>query len=325
MMKPHLAPRALLAALLAGTLAACGSVESDPDVDPDGGGDDDTAPSILSVSPANQEAAVAPDAVIVIEFSEAMDQASVEAAWISAELGSDVAFAWDGAGEVLTITPDELPVAEADGLDPSAVDPAIVSFGIGAAAIDLAGTPLEGALESSFSTVRRLRATVGHENLLTDSRTSSNSAPAGAGVMYAGDTNADLQVKAVMTFALPELPAGAALESAALEIEHTGVSGTPYDDFGPLGAVHVTFAALADAYAAAPLASLGEVSTDGADGARSLDVTARVADDLANREVRGGRSQYRFEFATGTDDSGTYDSAQFSKESLALRLTLLVD
>ena len=325
MKKPPLAPRASLAAVLACTLAACGSVsEPEPDLDADGGGAP-TAPSVLSVSPDHGQGSVAPDAVIVIEFSEAMDQASVEAAWSSAELGADVTFSWDGAGEVLTVTPDELPVAEGDGLDPDGVDPAAVSFAIGADATDLAGTPLEEALEVSFSTVRRLHASVTSEGLLTDSRTSSNSAQSGPGVIYAGDTSADLQVKAVMTFALPELPPGAALEAATLEVEHTAVSGTPYDDLGALAAVHVSFAALADAFAAAPLASLGEASADGADGPRSLDVTARVADDLANREVRGGRSQYRLEFATATDESGTFDTAQFSTESLTLRLTLLVD
>jgi hypothetical protein len=138
--------------LFAVAVAGCGSVDSsavdaspgddasEPDADPTG---DHNPPALVSVSPADGASGVPADAVIVVVFTEAMDQASVEAAWSSADLpASDVAFGWNPDGDTLTVTPDApLELAEGVGLDPSVVDARGYAFTIAATAADVAGNP----------------------------------------------------------------------------------------------------------------------------------------------------------------------------------------
>ena len=122
-------------------LAACGGVRTpdDPVVDGDVAGDGDvgvdgTNPpgtaSVLAVDPANGALGVLADATITVTFSAAMDQASVEAGWQSIDLpAAAVAFAWNAAGDTLTVTP-KAPLELAEGSDPATVVARAYTFDI---------------------------------------------------------------------------------------------------------------------------------------------------------------------------------------------------
>src|SRR5690606_11161156 len=77
------------ALLLAVAGAGCGSVDTDDDTNPDVDPDDTTAPAIASTEPATGATGVRENEKIHVTFSEPMDQASVEAAYSSADLPAD--------------------------------------------------------------------------------------------------------------------------------------------------------------------------------------------------------------------------------------------
>lgn len=325
----RLAPTLVLA-----LAAACGSVSNGNGDDGTGGGGTDAgpgpstdAPRITSVTPGDGATGVGPDTDIVVSFDRPMDPASVESAWTSDDIpAAEVTFSWNQGGDVLTATPDALPLAEGDGLDPGAVPALTVTFGISTGATDAAGVALADPLSVSFATAKRMHVDVAADPELTDSRTSINGAPSAPTVVYAGDTSSDQQVKMVVTFDLPELPGGATLERAVFNAEQSNVGGSPYVDLGPLESVHVTFADLANAFSTGPLSPPpGDLSGTADLAVKTVAVTPQVIDDLMNRDSRGGHSQFRFEFETASNNDGLYDTAQFTIASLTLGLTYLAE
>jgi methionine-rich copper-binding protein CopC len=68
---------------------------------------DTTAPSVVSTNPTNNATNVASNSTIILTFSEAMNQASVEAAFGSSPLIS-CSWAWNAASTVATCTPASL-------------------------------------------------------------------------------------------------------------------------------------------------------------------------------------------------------------------------
>lgn len=312
-----------LALSLALSLAACGSAEDT--AAPDGGpaGDAGPPPRVLSVSPEGGEMGVLPDADITVVFDRAMDTASVEEAWSSELIPAEaVTFAWNRAGDTLTVDPVEsLPVAEGEGLDPDVIESIRVVFAIGTEARDAAGQPLAERFESTLYTVRRLTVVIPHDPLLTDSRTglSAGNDPADLPYIYAGDTGGNVPVKAVATFPLPILWSSATVERATLSADQNAVRGSAYD-LGSLDVWQVKFATLADAYSAGPVSVVGTLSTDGSLGSRSISVADAVVRDMVWEE----RLQFRLQFDTGTDDDDTLDAARFAKSSLALTIIYVV-
>lgn len=326
--------------LLLSLAAACGSVEAGPGEgdgdgdgsgdhradageDPGGGGEPGDPPEVVSISPEDGAAGVRPDAVITVRFSRAMEAGSVESAWRSAQLpAAAVTFGWNAAGDTLTVTPAApLPVAE--GSDPDVLEPARIAWGIDAGARDGDGVALAGELAAEFTTVRRITADLAIDDALTDSRLSSNAgAPGSTTVEYAGDTSGDVQVKLLVSFALPGLPAGAELEGATLSAEQVSASANLFNGFGDLEAFHVRFAQITSGFGAGSLGSLGIFSASGTAGARSLEVTSAVADDLDDGVAR---AQFRLELPLASDGDGAYDTVQFERASLALRLVYLAE
>lgn len=166
----------LVSPLAIALLIGCGSIQSE-ELMPDGGevdagelspdalnGDIDSgpvdtiAPTVFSTFPTNNSERVDSDTSIVIDFSEAMDTTSVEAAWMSELLpvGSS-SFEWNEEGSQLTITPDEeLPLAEGNGLTPQSVPATHVTVIIGVNATDRAGNALASPLKLDFATKRRM-------------------------------------------------------------------------------------------------------------------------------------------------------------------------
>jgi hypothetical protein len=68
----------------------------------------------------------------------------------------EVTFSWNAAGDELTVSPDEMPLAEGELADPDAVDPLEVRYAIGTGATSAQGVALEEPLEIS-SGGRRFR------------------------------------------------------------------------------------------------------------------------------------------------------------------------
>ena len=307
---------------IAAALTGCGSVAPADD----GGGDGDgEAPAVVSISPADGTAGVAGDAEIVVVFSEPMDQASVEGAWTSAELpATEVGFSWNAAGDTLTAVPAQaLPLAEGEGIDPDVIDPLAFSIEIGTGATDLAGNPLAAAATSTFTTSRRLAVELQVIADLTRSMDSDGTVFGETAVtLVAGDDAGNSVVKTFVSFSLPTLPAGAALESAELRGNQNSVTGDPYA-LGALQTLHVTTGDALDpaTFSEAPLSRLDAFSADGAPGAKSVAVTDALADDLANRD----RTQYRLELETGTDNDQVADQARLSRSGFGLSLTYLID
>ncbi len=114
--------RAVLACAAGMTLPACLLAPDPP------------APSVISVSPMNDQRGVAADATIEIVFDTPMDPSSVAAAWSSPDLEPGtgvVTFGWDAAGTTLTVTPTApLELATGRGLDPSVVAPRAYAFAL---------------------------------------------------------------------------------------------------------------------------------------------------------------------------------------------------
>ena len=104
--------------LLTMLLAACGSTSPAEDMEmpePDAGvgvpEEDTTAPTVFSMSPANGSIGVREDAVLVIEFSEPMDQLSVQNSLDTTDFAG-IQFDWTNDSRTLTVTPDDPPQTE---------------------------------------------------------------------------------------------------------------------------------------------------------------------------------------------------------------------
>lgn len=124
---------------------------------------DTAAPRIVAVSPENGARGVSADALVRVEFSEPMDEASTVAAYRSSNLSADdVTFIWNETHTVLAIRPEQpLHYAKAT-LEPgaeAAPPPESYAYAFSSEARDLAGNPLTGLgtdAPISFSTLRQL-------------------------------------------------------------------------------------------------------------------------------------------------------------------------
>ena len=322
----------LLTSFFLFSVAACGNVETPGDGDGDGDGPDSglgdtTAPTVVSFAPADGSVGVDEDSDIVIVFSEAMDQTSVEAAWNSAELlAGDVTFAWNAAGDTLRTTPNEvLEVAVGTGLDPNVVSPIAFSVAIETSAADVSGNALAASQAATFTTKRRLTVELEQISALTRTRRADGVVfGEGAAQLTVGDTIANLQTKMFAAFEIPAFPAGANVESSTFSGNQLRRVNTPYV-LGDLEAFHISAASIdQDAFDNA-LAVIGDFSADSEDGEKSLDVTTEFLDDLANRVARGNRSQIRVEFPTETNSNQVPDEARFPTSSFALSVDYTVD
>lgn len=315
-------------------LAACGGVTNNDEIDPgvdagidDGEDGDLTPPTVLSTTPPDGAAGIDADASITIAFSEPMDQASVEAAWSSGDLPPDqVQFVWNDNSDTVTVIPDApLPLAEGTGLDPSQVAPLQIDYTINTGARDLAGNELERPANVAFETRRRLTVDLAQLPSLTRTmRADAVVFAEGAVTLTSGDSSANLQMKIFASFEVPDFPAGAEIEVAELRGSQNSTINTPYV-LGDLEAFHINAATIDTNAFDGALAALGTFSDSEAAGARSLRVTSAFLDDLANRAVRGDRTQYRLEFPTETNSNGAADEARYAKSSFALAVTYLVD
>lgn len=95
--------------------------------------------------------------------------------------------------------------------------------------------------------------------------------------------------------------------SAVLIVNQSSTSGTPYNTLGNLIADHVDFGGSVDAadFSGGTLQNnFGAISSDSLAGAKSLDVTAEVQNDISSSRTT---SQFRLRFANDTDNDNSDD------------------
>ncbi len=310
----------------AGEELAADASETQPDgnsVDGDAGLSDTIAPTVVSTSPPNNSEGIPADQVIVFEFSEAMDTASVEAAWNSDLLPQmDVSFSWNAEQDELTVTPNsELPLAEGTGLDPSGVTATSISVAIDGTASDQAGNPLGTTLKLMFATRKRMTASLNLIDQLTRAmRDDGLVFPISATSVAPGDDTGNRQLKVFMGFEVPTFPESADFEEVVLTVSQNSPTGVPFE-LGAVKLLHINTAVVDIASFSAALSDVGDFSVDEMLGPRSADVRAEFLADLANRTVRGDRTQFRLEFASATNSDNVRDQVRFSRASIAMAVT----
>jgi hypothetical protein len=282
-----------------------------------GTGADTTAPTVLSVDPANNAKGVRDDANIVITFSEEMDQAATQAAYQSTDLpASEVTFSWNAEGTVLTIQPNDF-LEYAAGEDPS-IEAVIYTFYVGAAK-DVAGNSLI-PFSSSFSTLKVIVISIYATATLDGDCYGSESCDTSSTTFLVGDlatAPTDSGYRSFVSFDLTSIPVGVVTDEARLIINKEGTNFNP--DPYALGSMlleHVNYgdSLSGEDYDTPVLADLGiyDSASAPATGYLASDVTSAVNDDLANRAVRGSRSQYRLRFPIENNDNNASDYVSFT-------------
>jgi hypothetical protein len=197
-----------------------GGTETDPERDV-------TPPTIVSVSPTDDETGVLSDAVIRITFSEPMDRPTAELAYQSADIpASATTRRWNGDDTVLTITPNaELMYQEGEEND-LAFDAIRYALELTDTAEDKAGNRLVPEAWS-FSTLRRLNQTLVADG--DDVRRFNGTANAGCtNTMDLGDYRTNEPLAGFVQFDLSELAPGATtFEVAQFYGERTDTKGDP--------------------------------------------------------------------------------------------------
>ena len=271
-----------------------------------GGTADTTRPQIVDVAPFNGQTGVASNAKVVVTFSEAMNQTAVRNAYSSSTLlAGQVTFGWNGAGTILTITPNNpLPYAFGDTLTLPAT---AFSFQISTAATDLAGNGLAATFSSSFTTLRRITSSVSGTNvfLLLDSTPNGPSEVRPIVCMESQDLgntvgrSVSLAFTSVrklyITLQIPAPPPGVtAVETAVFRGLQTKVSGDPYS-LSVMTADEIPFQTSPDVTSntVAPLRSLGTFSTTASTVAPQVSVTATFAQWFPSG---GGAAMIRLQF-----------------------------
>ena len=117
---------------------------------------DTTPPAVVSISPDNGAVGVHSDTTIVILFSEAMNEDSVESGVsVSSVLDGDLDFSWNDNRTQLTVTPGT-ELVYATGTDPDSATAREYSVTIGMEAMDVEGNGIEAPFTSSFATLRQI-------------------------------------------------------------------------------------------------------------------------------------------------------------------------
>ena len=265
--------------------------------------EDNAPPQIEATSPSHLDVGVKNDAVIRIRFSESMDTNSVENAF-STDVGN-VDFEWNGARTEVEIRP-KTPLEYAMGEFPDAVPTAkSYSFSVSKQARDLAGNPLNDEYHATFTTFRKISATLStrdHHDM--GGRIYSDGTVYAGQTIFVGDVAAKLGTRGFLSFYIESLAKfvkdDGAVVSAMFRTRTSTVRGTPYSDLGSgIQLRHIEYAKMsAAAYSAAELHDLGIFSSDDTSSEKSSDVTVALVDDIAKGRTW---SQYRLQFPTRTD------------------------
>ncbi len=128
-----------------------------------------------------------------------------------------------------------------------------------------------------------------------------------------GDTGADIGVRGFLSFDISSIPPGSNIISSTLRNYQEAVIGTPYTDLGNVIVDHLDYGATldgADYNLAALQDNIGILSNNASIEFKTLNVTARLQDDINNGRTR---SQYRMLFPNPTDNDNIEDAAFFTQ------------
>jgi hypothetical protein len=314
--------RNLLAIAL--STAACGGV-TDPGEDMQMHEDDTTAPTVVSTLPADKAVGVAAGDKIVITFSEPMDGGKVYASYGSEQLLIDeTSWSWNEDLTVLTISADAgLKYVDGVGHWPYEVVPLTYKISIGGGSTDLAGNALGTDYEFSFATKKRLHTSFTLDPALTRVKV-GGSFLGSSNDIWVGDNAVKSQYSAFLTFDIAQLPDDIVIEHAEFSARQMAPQGYPYGQLGPVQTHHVSFPDMNNLSVLQAISLPGMFSQD--DGmTKTIDVTSQVADDYANRIARGGRTQYRLQMDTATNNDDVVDKAIFSLATFSMAVILIAD
>jgi hypothetical protein len=204
--------------------------ESEPEPEPEPG--DTTPPSVLSVTPADGTSQVISE-LISIQFSEPMNQASVEAGF-----SEGTGYAWSADGTTVTF---QLPL-------PFDAEPRLFDIIVPSSVNDLAGNPLGSNEETSIELAALARVTLPFDGTLSGNQIAGQNG--NFTFFELGDTASDLVRYAAASFALEGLPAFEdvrALRQATLHLQVSDAAGNPSDPaFDGFLIDRVSFTARAD-------------------------------------------------------------------------------
>jgi Big-like domain-containing protein len=296
-----------------------------------------SAPTVVSVSPADGASGVEGDTPIVIRFSEPMDRASTEAAYQSEGAPSTaVTFSWSDDSTELTVNLDA-PLDYSSGSDPALVEARRINYFVSASAAASDGRTLAQPYEFSFSLLRQIAVSVFavqdrafSGNFRSDDSYGAGNCAEDAINMCVGDVRVarqNEQYKGFISFELSNFPASITALSATLSLEVTAMSGNPFGGLGPLLLEHARFEAIGlDAFDADPLQVLGPIATDADPGAQlSADVSSAVLEDLGSSAGSDlALSQYRLGFQDVTDSDATSDAILSAWDTQILDITYLI-
>jgi hypothetical protein len=280
-----------------------------------GAGADTTQPTVVSIDPPDGATGVRDDQSIVITFSEKMDQVSTQAAYQSAGLpASEVTFDWNAEGTTLTLKPNDF-LEYAAGEDPS-IEAKTYALSVTSTAKDVAGNSLT-PFSSSFSTLRVISAAI-YGTASLDGEVyggfpgGARSDRASIIVGHGGDTT----FRGFFSFDLTGIPTGVVANEARLIINKEGVVNNPYEKYSSILLDHVLYGESLSGgdHDTSSLADLGifDSASAPATGYLGSDVTSAINNDLANRLVRGNRSQYRLRFPLEATEKGPGEYVSFT-------------
>ncbi|GEM90568.1 Ig-like domain-containing protein [Oceanithermus desulfurans] len=176
-------------------LASCAGTGTAPDTTP---------PEVRSSSPADGSHGATKNAVISVAFSEPMNEAATEAAFVLEDAGGSpvaVTLSWADEGKRLVAVPSAPLAYSSDASYQS------YTYRVGTGAADSAGNHLAAAYEATFSTMRRLGFTLEGEAELDGSVYSNGGVYDNLSNTFVGDGPSDFYVRAFFSFPLSSLPA----------------------------------------------------------------------------------------------------------------------
>jgi hypothetical protein len=257
----------------------------------------------VAISPGSNEDGVRADAKLVISFSEPMDAAATEMAFISPDLPAHT-FGWDASGRVLTVAPS-VPLEYAAGADRSS-PPRRYSFTIATGAADRAGNRLVAASTVAFTTLRRFVLSIGPDDSMSGYIGENGDVGNGDGFIYANCAGMTYpsEFKAFLSFDISGLPDdieaidGADLTLTAIVLDPAQVFPT-----APLEVAEVQFSTFdSTTFTVMPGAALGALMK-GAGNLWALGSVAlrdAVGTAYASRGANGARAQYRIQVGADT-------------------------
>jgi methionine-rich copper-binding protein CopC len=264
---------------------------------------DTTAPTIVSVNPANNTSGVVRNAKISVTFSEAMDLASAQAAFqVTQPAGVTGTFSWAAGNLTMTFSPSAT-FAYGD----------VVRFQVTTAAKDAAGNAKATTDSFSFTVIKSTTVNFPCIDALDGFVNAVGTAfPARELIGGNGGTGSTGMLRGYEAYDISALPATTtAITAAYIYIYQYSVASAPYGAtaLGDLMWYHVDFGPTLEAtdfgtpVLTHPYPS-GVLSTTPVLEWKSSSVVFAVQNDFANRTARNNRSEFVIQFPNDSSSNG---------------------